>query len=111
MKPLGEVMVDIQDVLTKVLERTREGKIAWKNTGATDRFTATIGASVMYVAEGGGSHSFVVLDSSGMELGRLESHVMRNQLAPLRELLGLARRQALGVDDRLSGLMAELDRI
>lgn len=104
-------MVEMQDVLTKVLERTREGKIAWKDTGATDRFTVVIGDSVMYVAEGGGSHSFIVLDGSGLELGRLESDVMRNQLAPLRELLDLARRQALGIDERLSGLMAELDRI
>lgn len=104
-------MVDMQDVLTKVLERTREGKIAWKDTGATDRFTVAIGDSVMYVAEGGGSHSLIVLDRSGLELGRLESDVMRNQMAPLRELLDLARRQAFGIDERLSGLMAELDRI
>lgn len=104
-------MVEMQDVLTKVLERTREGKIAWKDAGATDRFTVVIGDSVMYVEEGGGSHSFIVLDGSGLELGRLESDVMRNQLAPLRELLDLARRQAFGIDERLSGLMSELDRI
>lgn len=103
-------MANMEDVLTKVLDRTREGKIVWKDTGVTNKFVTTIGDSVMYVEGRGGSSSFVVFNNRGVEIGRLGVGGIGKRIL-LSELLELARNQALGVEKHLSGLMAELDRV
>ena len=103
-------MTNMEDVLTKVLDRTREGKIVWRDTGVTNKFVATIGDSVMYVEERGSLYSFVVFNSKGVEMGRLGVGGIGKRVL-LSELLDLARNQALGVEKHLSGLMSALDRV
>ena len=104
-------MASIEDVLTKVLERTREGKIAWKDTGVTNKFAATVGDSVIYVQDNEISRSLTVFNRKGLQMGRTEyiGHSIGEE--PICELIELARNQALGVEKHLSGLMSALDRV
>ena len=113
-------MAEISDILTTLLERTRQDKISWQLTADDYAFLAVFGkTSVMILEE---DNEFIVisdrrpvvlriLNPEGREIERLSSGTMPGgnpTVTQLRELHSMARHIALGVDSQLDDLLKEL---
>ena len=109
-------MAEITDVITKLLERTKENKVSWQTTAAENTFLAVIGKTSALVSafEGMmGTHHFQfrILNERATVIANYETPTdldteIRGQL---RELHELARRMALGVDSELDELLKALE--
>ena len=109
-------MAEIQEVATKLLERTTQGKIAWQTTAVENDFVAVIGerSVVMETFLSGWDEGvrLKILDKEGRELEALtnfqeiEGKVLGKELW---DLYNAARRVALGTGDHLKELLSELD--
>lgn len=105
-------MADITDVLSKLLERTRQGKVSWQPTPDEHMFNAVIGNTIVEILEDPvGDSALRVLNSVGRELETLASwsDVGREWETKLSELYQIARNNALEIDSQLEGLLKELD--
>jgi hypothetical protein len=114
-------MATIQDILTKLLERTKNNKILWKATAVEDTFVAVIGELSAEVRGDGRTWTELrIRDKEGRTLellmaGREEHTDMKSLhfgsywIQELDELLVTARRMALASDRKLSELLHLLD--
>ncbi len=110
-------MAEIADIITKLLERTNEGKVSWKTSVDEKTFTAVIGSTSTLLsanddALGNQQVRFRILDKQGREIERYDSlHQHDAEIgARLRELYTKAKRVALGVEDQLDELLRELEK-
>lgn len=108
-------MVDVKEIAAKLLERTNEDKINWRPTASEITFAAVIGNWSVSISGdlNLSSMSLRVHDSTGQFLEGLNAAQV-NDLATFRQLRALhqkAKRNALGIDSQLEGLMAELERV
>lgn len=109
-------MAEIQEIATKLLEATKQGKVTWQTTAVEDAFVAVIGErSVVMESFRDGWEEGVrlkILDKEGRELEaltnfqKIEGKVWGIELW---ELYNAARRVALGTENHLKELLSELD--
>ena len=100
-----------QDIITKILSASLEGKIDWKPTARSSEFAASFGGKWTLLADsfqsqtGGLIEDLTMKDSAGKQLIRITSRVDPR----VSDLYELARRQALKVDEALEDLFKEID--
>ena len=104
-------MAEITDVLSKLLERTQEGKVQWQPTSNELTFVAVVGnLSVMILSDAYGVN-LRILDKSGNDIETIHSGdqtTTRPDTAQLTQLYVEARRTALNVGSQLDELLKEL---
>lgn len=98
-------MVEMEDVVHKLIERTEQDRVPWKATADKRAFAAIVGnLSVLVSQDVLGEIKLSVLDEKGMEI----DYATRPHTT-LTELHSSARRRALGTDRRLAELLDALD--
>lgn len=107
-------MIELGQILTRVLERTTEGKLKWSRTVRSDRFVASIDAISMVIMEIPGRisnhHQLDILSEEGETIDSLSHQdTTAGQDTQLERLFQLARRSALDVDATLEKLAKALD--
>lgn len=105
-------MVEISEILTRLLERTNQDKVSWQTTADEDTFVAVFGnISVSITTDSEGYSYLQILNKSGTEIERLVPWGETRYLASdLSELYRKARRIALGSDSQLDELLRELEK-
>ena len=108
-------MAEITDILTTLLERTRQDKVAWQTTADESTFLVVLGKASMTIHEGLHDDSVIlrILNQEGREIESMYSGSDSEQTTAsedrqLQELYTMARRIALGVDSQLDELLKEL---
>ena len=105
-------MAEITHIIAKLIERTDQGKVAWKPTASEQTFVAVIGNTSVRVTKGlVHSLELKVLDRAGREIYALDDNQSGEYRKDLAQLHEKARRFALGVDRQLEELLAELERV
>ena len=108
-------MAEMSDVITKLAERTGEGRIPWKTAVGESSFSARLGNLLVLIsASSSGNIRLSVRNEKGTEVDSVESFDL--DLLPvlsskLDGLYSSARRMALGTDQTLSELMDLLDDV
>jgi hypothetical protein len=112
----------IQDLLPKLLETTRRKKITWTEY-AGDTYVAKLGEQKFQVTQGfdedsgehffrfniymgGGDHPY-----EGRFIDSMYADGFKGSLSDLEELYGEARRNALGLDELISDIDDELNKL
>ena len=99
-------MVEMSDIVSKLVERTEQDMIPWKATADENAFVATFGnLSVMLSIPYSGDLKLSVLDERGREIDYT--------VDPFNALFDLHRsikRKALGTEQKLAELMEALDK-
>ena len=106
-------MIDLGQILTAVVQRTKDGKLKWTRTVQNDRFVTSVEAISMVIVET--DHFFAayrldILDESGEAVESLgQQDTTPEQDRELGHLYVLARRSALDVDATLEKLAKALE--
>lgn len=115
-------MATTTDILTKLIEKSRDGKIAWRETSSKQKFLTMLGETGISISLDATTdvYELQILDTHGRVIesmsaryapyGILPSRV-RQLMNNLKELHGIARRSALKVDSTLEELASRLDAI
>ena len=110
-------MVEMTDVVARLSQRTTEGGIPWKPTADESAFAASFGdmsllVSLRTLVSGDTrttTYKLSVLDEKGYEIESATCTVGRSgTYQALPEMYRTAKRQALGIDERLQDLMSRL---
>lgn len=107
-------MIDLEQILTGLVQRTTEGKLQWSRTVHDGRYTTSVGAiSVVIfdtVSSYGAGYQFDILDESGETVESLRHEdTTQEQDEKLERLYILARRSALNIDSVLEQLAKGLE--
>ena len=107
-------MTDLDQILTGLIQRTKEGKLKWSSTHQQDRFTTSVDViSVMIfesVSSFGAGYQLDILDESGEIVESLRHEdTTEEQDELLERLYILARRSALDIDLVLEKLAQGLE--
>ena len=103
-------MTDLDQILTGLIQRTKEGKLKWSSTAQRHQFTTSIGAISVMIFETESEHGLDILDESDelVESLRYED-TTTEQDEQLERLYILARRSALNIDSVLEKLAQGLE--
>ena len=106
-------MAEVTEILTTLLERTREDKVGWQTTADESTFLAVLGKASVTIEESEYTNK-VVLRILNQEGRLIESLAISSESTAavddqLTELYTKARRIALGVDSQLEDLLKELE--
>ena len=108
-------MAEIADILTTLLERTRQDKVGWQTTVDESTFVAVLGKASVAIEnlEYEGTIALRILNQEGREIesmvgGGRSSQTILEEDEQLKELYSKARRIALGVESQLEDLLKEL---
>jgi hypothetical protein len=107
-------MATIDEVLTKLLERTDAGKVNWKPTADEQTFVAALGNASVMIQAFPEAPKLSILNKAGVEIEALGGNSVTlggKAWAELADLYVMARRVALGVDSQLDDLMRELETV
>ena len=111
-------MVEIKEVVEKLLERTDQNKVVWESTVTENTFIAVIGNLGVSIALPrpaviNDCVSFRVLDKTGQVLHEVNSDPLSDEVTyyRLRELHIKARQMAFGGESHLDELLAELEKV
>ena len=109
-------MATMTDVLAKLLDRTRAGKVPWKPTNHDDTFVAIVGQVSIVIdmdwrGIGGDMPTLRILDSNGRLIDwiNVDTHEGAVYKRDLDDLYYMARRAALVTGTELDDLLAALD--
>ncbi len=120
-------MAEITDIVSKLLERTEQGKVNWKPGHAADEstfypailrlstderpFFTVIGDNSVLIQLRDPGVVLRVLDKNGRELERVDSWIETDLIlqANLKRLYNKAKNQALGVAGQLDELLKQLE--
>ncbi len=105
-------MAQITDVLTRLIERTSEGKVPWQTTTDEQTFVAVYGKLSALIQIDDYDDIVLKILKSGNEIERLDSTeeaAGKNWEPRLASLHQMARRVALRVEDQLDELLVEID--
>lgn len=107
-------MIVPSELVNTVLARTREGKLIWEELSLTG-FLARVGQTLIIIDRPRGAEmpSMRITDEGGKVLETVEPPIYNEDESTelLAALYELARRQALRVDETLSDLKRNLDRL
>jgi hypothetical protein len=103
-------MMDNTDLVIKLLDATKQGKIDWRPTAKTDEFTASFGGKWTLLCRQFATGSQIVerlslQNAAGEELLSIRDSDISN----VTRLYEMARRYALKVDEAIADLMKEID--
>ena len=103
-------MIDLDQILTGLIQRTEEGKLKWSSTAQQHQFTTSVGAISVVIFETEGEHGLDIIDESDelVESLRYED-TTTEQDEQLERLYILARRSALNIDSVLEKLAQGLE--
>ena len=114
-------MADVADILTKLLDLTKESRVAWKPTVNEDTFSAVLGSKSVLVENDRNVYVLRILNKKGVELERLRSELTivgvssPSDERPIEDALSslhhLAKRYALDVANELDQFMEELEKV
>jgi hypothetical protein len=109
-------MADMQQIAAKLLERTKEEKVFWKPWTTPNAFAAVVGDLLVIVASQELRFEYMiklsVQDSNGTEIDSIQGRQELDATDPdLIELHRVAKRSALGVDDKLNKLLDALESV
>lgn len=115
-------MADMTDILTKLIEKSRDGKIAWRETSRKQKFLAMLGETGISISSDAtnGVYELQIIDTHGRVIESMSARYpphksvtarVRQLAYNLRELHGIARRSALNIDLTLDELASHLDAI
>lgn len=105
-------MAKVADILTRLLEQTRQKKLNWKTTVDEQTFVAHFSNFSVMIALDRGIPSLRVLDKTGREIEVLYGEspsTSSSETTALEELHDEARRIALAVNSQLDELLKELE--
>jgi len=102
-------MAEISDILTTLLERTRQDKVGWQTTVDESTFVAVFGKASVSIVEFGYPETVMlrILNQEGRQIESTAGTTAEED-EQLKELYSKARRIALGVDSQLEDLLKEL---
>lgn len=107
-------------ILTKLIEKSRDGKITWRATGVRQKFLTMLGGTGVSIGFNSATNMYElqVLDNRGRLIesisaryGLLLSISEKEKQASMKDLHELARRSALNIDSTLDELESHLDAI
>jgi hypothetical protein len=103
-------------LLQEVAEKTKSGRIEWEPLADDDHFVASVRGKftlliIHYSFQGEDRFSLVLKDAEGTEVLRVTEYTEGVRPGQLEDLYGMARRQALRVDEKLDELLAELGNL
>ena len=107
--------MEMHEVVSKLTERTEQGRIPWKKGVGKTSFIAVFGnLSVLISARTGGIRNEImlsVLDEYGDEIERAKGNRFSEdpQSVQLDALYWMAKQKAMGPDPRLEELVARID--
>jgi hypothetical protein len=105
-------MTDLTDLIPILLQKTMEGKIEWDDI-SSGSYIARLGensAEVAHDREGGAKLS--LLDTNGRTLETVTWSKLSSPFdEQLNELMGIARRKALRIDETVRDVKGFLDRL
>jgi hypothetical protein len=106
-------MAEISDILTSLLERSKQDKINWQLTANEFLFLAVLGKTSVTIEELSIERNMIlrIRNQEGREIESLSTWplMIEEQDKQLRELYREARRVALGVESQLDELLKELE--
>lgn len=110
-------MIELDQILDGLIQRTTDGKLNWRSSIHDDQFVASVDAISVVVRESPGrgidadpNYRFEILDENGRTVEVLySSTVTAQQDRQLEQLFTLARRSALNTDAVLQKLAAALE--
>ena len=98
-------------ILQTLVAKSREGEVAWETTRSSSKFLS-IYSSVSITIESDETppefYSLGVLNDNGVEVDSIQFTESDNYYLIAKELYGLARRKALGIEDLLDTLLNEI---
>lgn len=99
-------------ILEKLLERSRKGEVAWEETARENQYQVSSADTSFRIAHddrysSDRGYSLSVTDERGLVLESLNSFGQANE--KLVELYNMARRRALGVEERLERALKGLE--
>ena len=109
--------MEMHEVISKLVERTHQGRIPWKKTVGKTSFVAVFGnMSVLISSRTTGIRNQIrlsVLDERGDEIedAKFDGYSEDRQSVQLQELYRLAKHKAMGPDPRLEELVQAIDRL
>ena len=107
-------MAEITEVLEKLVQRTKEGKVPWKLTSVEQTFVAVVGNNSTMISIDERPYPVLkILDSAGVEIEMLDGKMSSNRVwrPALTELHQQARRTARAVGETLNELLEELEKV
>lgn len=97
----------IESLLDKVLLATRKNKIDWeKNPKSESAYKAELAYNTIHILGVSNNYTFVIINESGDEIGRLNGFAYDIKL---QELYKLARIRALRINENLDEIDSFLD--
>ena len=110
-------MVEMNDVVAKLAQRTSQGRVPWKTASGESSFSAKMGDLLVLISSSSaGTIKLSVNDDKGTEIdsiihlaGFREAFSLESEDHGLPDLFASAKRIALGTDQKLSDLMDLLD--
>lgn len=104
-------MIEMDQILEGLVQRTTEGKLKWERAVQADRFVASVGAISIVITEVRHSaYRIEVLNEAGETVEDVEfPNTTDEQNRQLERLFALARRSALNTEATLEKLAKALD--
>ena len=103
-------MIDLGQVLIRIVERTAEGKLKWSQAVESNAFVTSVDAISIMIRDRGGAYRLDIFDESGVNIESLTVRdTTEEQDQQLDKLYALARRSALDVDSTLEKLAKALE--
>ena len=116
-------MANMTDILTKLIEKSRDGKIAWRDTSSKQKFLAMLGETGVAIDFDTSTdvYELQVIDKHGRVIESISAEYRPYGISvldpdvkvadTLKELHEIARRSALNIDLTLDELASHLDAI
>jgi hypothetical protein len=114
--------VEEKQLINKLLEKSKQGKIDWQATSEEQTFIASVGNNSFKISlfqptdrwgqsEGDLSPVLMMLDQTGKSVWRVEGRGLDVVNDPLTELYKIAQRIGDRVDERLASALESLDAL
>ena len=108
-------MAEVAEIIPKLVDRTDQNRINWRQTPSEGTFGANIGSWSVTISTTrvtlGVAFGLRVYDQEGKFLDEVRASTGTELHRSLSQLHEKAKRSALGIDRQLEGLMAELDKV
>ena len=106
-------MTKTEEILEKLHQLSREGKMTWRPTISQWKFMAVLSNSSAIISKEGLTYNLMLLNSSGNKIGHMSPSASASPetYSRMEQLYESARRQALNVDAELDNVLVELSQL
>ena len=103
-------MIEIGQILTGLVQRTKESRLKWRRGAQNNQFVTSVDAISIVIMDMGSTYRLDILDESGdIVESLLYQDTTEEQDEQLERLYVLARRSALNIDSTLEKLAKALE--